>query len=418
MGKARRDNIQAIFTFYLKPGLGKRYLVRIETIDRLAEAGFSSYLAGPSALERYFGHAPGAVLWVETEGSLVDLSRLFDGLKYPGAEYFDAALEDGDTLVLFRCIDQPAGCGGMPQEFLQASFRYDIRRKSFLDPCDAYRSLRAARIEALPEEGRAGGVSYADFPKGLRGWYRAAEAALLISRFDYELPETMRTKFSKTYVEPKAGQVEARLSAAEQRFLLSGVATGKNAAAGMQLLMDSGFIDAHWPLLAEMDAVHHSKEHHPEGDVWKHSLETFSYRKVHELPLALGLLLHDCGKPFAQERNGNRFDQHAQIGAHKAERFLTELGFPDRVIGAVDFLVRYHMVPGAIAKLPVYRTEKVMSSPLFPELLELYRCDVSSTFRGPDGYYQACRTYRSFLKHSKNPFRSSDGKKRLRLLVE
>jgi poly(A) polymerase len=76
------------------------------------------------------------------------------------------------------------------------------------------------------------------------------------------------------------------------------------------------------------------------------------------------------------------------------------------------------MVPGAIAKLPVYRTEKVMSSPLFPELLELYRCDVSSTFRGPDGYYQACRTYRSFLKHSKNPFRSSDGKKRLRLLVE
>jgi len=52
-----------------------------------------------------------------------------------------------------------------------------------------------------------------------------------------------------------------------------------------------------------------------------------------------------------------------------------------------------------------------MESDLFPGLLEVYRCDLSSTFRGPDGYYEACKVYRAFLKHRKNPFRSSDGKK-------
>ena len=182
--------------------------------------------------------------------------------------------------------------------------------------------------------------------------------------------------------------------------------------------MDSGLVAAHWPLLAEMDSVHHAKEHHPEGNVWKHTLESFSHRKVNELVLGLGLLLHDCGKSYAQAQGGNRFDQHAQIGSHKAGDFLYKMQFPNDVIESVEYLVRNHMMPAAVEGLPTFRTEEVMASPLFPELLELYRCDVSSTFRGPDGYYRACKTYRSFLKHRRNPFRSSDGKKRLRLLVE
>jgi poly(A) polymerase len=39
-----------------------------------------------------------------------------------------------------------------------------------------------------------------------------------------------------------------------------------------------------------------------------------------------------------------------------------------------------------------------MSSALFPLLLEVYRCDLSSTFRGPENYYDACTVYRRFLK--------------------
>jgi poly(A) polymerase len=69
------------------------------------------------------------------------------------------------------------------------------------------------------------------------------------------------------------------------------------------------------------------------------------------------------------------------------------------------------MLAGLIKTLPAYRTESVMASPLFPLLLEVYRCDLSSTFRGPDGYYEACKVYRAFLKHRKNPYRGADGKK-------
>jgi poly(A) polymerase len=167
-----------------------------------------------------------------------------------------------------------------------------------------------------------------------------------------------------------------------------------------------------------MSTVDHTKEHHPEGNVWRHTVEAFAYRKLRELPVSLGLLLHDSGKPYTGPRGGNAFDRHAQVGAEKSRRFLSELGFNSRVIEQVEYFVRNHMLPAYIPKLSFSRTEDVLSSPLFPDLLELYRCDVSSTFRGPDGYYAACAAYRSFLKNRRNPFRSSAGKKRLRLLVE
>jgi len=408
----------------------------------LAEAGFPTYLVGPSALDIYFGRrtrtATGAadIFWVETEASLIDLTRLFDGIMFPGAEYFDAALDithrDGQTLVLFRCVEPGEATGeaiGDPagearvRGTLQGSFRFEIGRGVFLDPHTAYPHLRSASLQLHGDtntdtntdtDTAAAGVGAGNAGSSL---FEIFEAALLIARFGYKPPAAPVGAVGNR---PALGEKAepAQLSPIEQRFLLTGVLTGAHSAAALQFLKDSGFISVYWPLLEHMDEVHHSKEDHPEGNVWKHTLETFTHRKVYELELGLGLLLHDCGKPYARAQGGNRFDQHAQIGVQKTRRFLEDLQFPQRVIASAEYLVKHHMMPSAISDLPTFRTEEVMASPLFPELLELYRCDVSATFRGPDSYYRACKTYRTFLKHQRNPFRSSDGKKRLRLLVE
>jgi poly(A) polymerase len=204
----------------------------------------------------------------------------------------------------------------------------------------------------------------------------------------------------------------------EQRLILTRVLTGRSPHRGLRILMESGFVRTFWPELAAMGGTEHAKEHHPEGNVWEHTLETFRYRKTRDLALSLGLLLHDTGKPDAGRGEGNAFDRHAQIGSAVARRFMERLGFPADVREEAELLVREHMLPAYISRLPTYRTEQVMSSPVFPKLLELYRCDLSSTFRGPDAYYEACKTYRLFLKHRRNPFRTSEGKKMLRLYVE
>jgi poly(A) polymerase len=168
--------------------------------------------------------------------------------------------------------------------------------------------------------------------------------------------------------------------------------------------------------------VDHSKEFHPEGNVWTHTLETFRYRKpaprnretaprkqgtcrkAYDLRLSLGLLLHDVGKPLAESSGSRRFDGHAELGAGAARKFLERLGFEPALIGDVFYLVKNHMLPAALPRLPLARTGEIMESPLFPVLMELYRCDESSSFKGPDGYYKSSAAYQAYLRRRRNPY--------------
>jgi poly(A) polymerase len=69
------------------------------------------------------------------------------------------------------------------------------------------------------------------------------------------------------------------------------------------------------------------------------------------------------------------------------------------------------MLPAALPRLPLIRTREIMESPLFPLLMELYRCDESSSFKGLDGYYESSAAYQAYLKHRRNPYRTADGRK-------
>jgi len=117
------------------------------------------------------------------------------------------------------------------------------------------------------------------------------------------------------------------------------------------------------------------------------------------------------GKPDALGTQERPYDRHAELGAELAASFLRRLGFPQSLVQEVGFLVRYHMMPGALKKLPLYRSEKIMDSPLFPRLLELYRADLSPSYGSPEGYYEACQEYRTYLRNKANPYRRSDGSK-------
>jgi poly(A) polymerase len=69
------------------------------------------------------------------------------------------------------------------------------------------------------------------------------------------------------------------------------------------------------------------------------------------------------------------------------------------------------MMPAALPRLPLQRTQETLESPLFPILLELYRCDEASSFKGLDNYYESAAAYQNYLRNVKNPYRSADGKK-------
>jgi len=349
-------------------------------IDRiLCEANVHYFEYGITALDAYYDEKPRPFRLLAVQGSVVDLARIFANLEFPGLSYADAICAEE---ARFLCVDQESkdDFGGP-----WLNFRRDPKSGTFFDKGNIYEDIKKRNF--VPQ-----------FP--------AIERAL----FDAALLSTL-SELPLVIAQPLV--LPPFLSALFQRDLLLGILSGPYPASGFELLKQVGFIQREWPELALLDDVDHSKDFHPEGNGWSHTMRTFAYRKDRDLTLSLSLLLHDIGKPESQSHDGKRFDRHAELGAKSAQRFLSRLGFSESIKENVTFLIRYHMMPAALSILPVQKTKQLISDPRFPTLLELFRCDEFSSYKGPERYYDACNAFQAIKKNIKNPYRNADGSKKV-----
>ena len=80
-----------------------------------------------------------------------------------------------------------------------------------------------------------------------------------------------------------------------------------------------------------MKGVEQPPEFHPEGDVWIHTLMMLDQLRAPSLTLALGVLLHDVGKPPTfRVAERIRFDGHVEKGVEIAHRDSHAAAFPER----------------------------------------------------------------------------------------
>ncbi len=347
-------------------------------LTKMQERGLSIFLGSYSALDRYFQvKEPGAV-HILTDASLVSLAQIFDELQFTGMPFEDACIFDQDRRYIFRLVDRIEDVP--PRAFTAQYLVYNLSRDAFWDPRGIYRDLRQRRL--------------IEVRKPISNWIAVMEAAKMVSRYHYEIDIPLSAK----------GRYEFEPTPEMQREMLVSLLTSRYTEKGLILLYKAGFLERFWPELYEMASVQHSKEYHPEGDVWDHTLESLQHRKKRDLTLSMALLLHDIGKPVSSKLKDKPFKDHAELGARIGASFMRYLGFDRKLISEVTFLIRYHMLPAALKKLPLYRTEKLMDSELFPQLLELYRADIEATYRGPESYYEACRVYKTYLKKKQNPY--------------
>lgn len=341
----------------------------------LARSGMPFREYGLTALDRYRGKLPArSVDFYLVEGSIVDLARLFDTLAYPGLPYADAALlssQDGE--VRFLCTEniRAKGIGSLAL----SDFRRNPVDGHFQDPSDIYSLLKEGRfsIEARNSDNAL------------------FETALYLSRLapspsgETPLPEAPR-----------------EASGLMQRDLLTQILQGPHSAAALDFLERSGFVERWWPELHALLLVDHAKDCHPEGGGWSHTMEALGHRKTLDLTLSLAILLHDIGKPLSVSSEGRRFDRHAELGTKVAARFLRKLGFDEHIVEDVSYMVRWHMLPAALPRIPVSSVDEIVFDRRFPDLLELFRCDEFSSFKGPDAYYASCAAYRTIMKRKKS----------------
>jgi putative nucleotidyltransferase with HDIG domain len=170
------------------------------------------------------------------------------------------------------------------------------------------------------------------------------------------------------------------ISAERVRDEISRILIEGGARRGFELLDDSGLLREILPEVAAMKGVEQPPEFHPEGDVWTHTLIMLDGLHEPSLELALGVLLHDVGKPATfRIADRIRFDGHVEKGVEIARKLLGRLRFSNDTIERVEALIANHMRFKDVPNMRESKVKRFLRMPEFEEHMALHRLDCLSS---------------------------------------
>lgn len=157
-----------------------------------------------------------------------------------------------------------------------------------------------------------------------------------------------------------------------------------SARRAFELLEATALLDVVLPEIAALRGVAQSPDHHPEGDVWQHTLLVLA-----QLPagvaetVALAALLHDVAKPRCAGVGNGRitFHGHANAGARMAVAVCQRLRRSRTTWERVAYLVQHHLRLLHAPEMRLATLKKLLAEQGFEELLHLARVDALASSR-------------------------------------
>jgi len=393
----------------------------IEITRSLRRAGFQAYLVGGCVRDLVMGRVP-KDYDITTDATPAEVCQLFPQSLTVGAQFGVVVVPrpEGNVEVATFRTDGRYADGRHPVEIRYArTAQEDVRRRDFtingllLDPL-------AGSLEAGLQD-HVGGL--ADIHTGI-----VRTIGDPVERFREDHLRMMRAvRFAARFqfqIDPAAGEAIRRLapqmvgvSQERMRDEIIKILTEGQARRGFELLDETGLLAIVLPEVKAMQGVAQPPEFHPEGDVWTHtmmmleglpspapaqgpqSLEWLSSPRATSPSrppltptLALGVLLHDVGKPPTfTVRERIRFDNHVEVGAKMAEDICHRLRLSWHETERVVELVRHHLRFKDFPQMRRSTQLRFLRLDGFAEHLELHRLDCLSSHRHLENYEMARR---------------------------
>lgn len=329
---------------------------------------------------------------IATDAQPKQLLDIFPGAVLVGAQ-FGVVLVDGVEVATFRS-DHSYHDGRHPvQVTFESDPKQDVLRRDFtinallLDPA----RLNSTADLASQVIDYVGGLS--DLRNRIvraigdpaqrfeEDHLRMLRAIRFAARFGFEIEQATMSAIQKLHAKI------ARVSLERIRDELVRILTEGAARRGFELLDESGLLTDILPEVAAMKGVQQPPEFHPEGDVWTHTLLMLEGLRSPSATLALGVLLHDVGKPGTfRVAERIRFDGHVELGEKIAREILTRLRFSNVEIDQVIALVANHMRFKHVHEMRESKLKRMLRMQRFDEHLELHRLDCVSSHGNLENY--------------------------------
>jgi tRNA nucleotidyltransferase/poly(A) polymerase len=369
--------------------MGPSMAIRIAS--ELRARGFQAWLVGGCVRDLVLGREPDDYD-ICTDARPEQLLELFPKAQLVGAQ-FGVVLVEGVEVATFRS-DHSYEDGRHPlQVTFETDAKQDVLRRDFTINAlllDAGALSSAAPVESQAVD-YAGGLS--DLRDGIiraigdaeqrfaEDHLRMLRAVRFAARFGFEIEPVTMAAIQKLH------QRIARVSPERVRDELARILTEGAARRGMELLDASGLLGDILPEVAAMKGVQQPPQFHPEGDVWTHTLIMLDGLREPSASLALGVLLHDVGKPGTfRLADRIRFDGHVELGERMAREILTRLRFSNADIEQAIALVANHMRFSHVQQMRESTLKRMLRLERFEEHLELHRLDCESSHGNRENY--------------------------------
>ena len=378
--------------------MAEREAVATELVRRLRAAGYEAYFAGGCVRDRLLGREP-LDYDIATSAPPETVQALFPRTVPVGAQFgVVLVVTDGMPVEVATFRSDAAYVDGRrPSAVHFGSAREDALRRDFtvnalfLDPLTGevvdfvagQTDLRAGIIRAI---GDAGARIAEDRLRMLRAVRLAARLGFTIEAATLDAIRAAASTVTDMAAERIGDEVV--------KILTEGA-----ARRGFELLAETELLAAVLPEVARMRGVEQSPDYHPEGDVFRHTLLAIEQlRPGAAETLALGLLLHDVGKPVTAARRNERitFYGHSAVGADLAVTICQRLRRSRTTWERVDYLVRNHLRLVDAPEMRLSTLKRLLRHEGFEELLALARMDALASNRDLR-YVEFCEQRRAEL---------------------
>jgi poly(A) polymerase len=382
----------------------------IAIVKKLREAGHLAFFVGGCVRDLILGIAP-KDYDIATSARPEQVMRLFpqslavgaqfgvvlvvqEGQQYEVATFrSDGAYADGRHPDQVTYADDPRH-DVLRRDFTINGLLYDPLTETVLDFVEGQRDIQDRIIRTIGNADQ----------RFLEDKLRLIRAVRFAARFNYQFaPETQAA------IVKLADQIQ-HVSQERIREELIKILTEGYAARGVCLLDESRLLQLILPEVVALKGVGQPPEFHPEGDVWVHTLlmlhlmdETRAEKQPAEeqsrisgqvlypsMTLAMGVLLHDVGKPLTFEiKDRIRFNNHCEVGARMAVAICDRFRFTNRQSERIVQLVRDHLKFKDLPQMRASTVKRFLRQEGFEEHLELHRLDCLGSHRNLDNWNYA-----------------------------
>jgi len=361
----------------------------IEIIRVLRSNGFQAFLVGGCVRDRLLGQVP-KDFDVSTDARPEQISILFPRSRLVGEQFGVVLVDAGESgvhveVATFRS-ESAYSDGRHPDSVrFETDPAADVMRRDFtingLMECPLsghildYVGGRADLASGLV---RAIGDAATRFQED---HLRLMRAARLAARLGFEIEAG-----TLAAMQASAGDIQ-RTAAERVRDELIRILTEGAPRRGLELMDKALLLEHVLPELKACQGVEQPPEFHPEGDVYTHTLLMLDLLEQPSATLAMGVMLHDIGKPSTFRRAERiRFDGHVEAGVEIARNILRRLRFSNEQSEQILSLIENHMRFSHVHLMKPSTLKRFLRLDGFQEHLELHRVDCLSSHRNLDNY--------------------------------